>query len=110
MFLRRAFVAISIAALLAACAPVPAQTPTAAPYARVTEREYFTRGAMYGCSGIIIGMAQLFQIPPTEDMDFAILMLCRTYAERVTVAVWDNGIPAQEGEPPIVVPSPSDPL
>jgi len=76
----------------------------------VTEREYFTRGAMYGCSGIVINMAKIFQVPSTDGLDLQTLLLCRTYAERVTRLVFDTGDVNSEDEPPIIMPSTVDPL
>lgn len=94
---------------LAACAPLqPTQT---GPQAPVTEREYFTRGAQYGCSTIVLGLGKIVQVDITNrELGLGVLQVCRTFGERVTRLIWDNGIPAQEGEPPIVMPSQDDPL
>lgn len=91
--------------VLTACAPVaPAQLDTP----RGAARQTFAEGALYACSGVVMGMAGLMGLEINLQVQTVALGACSVYAERVAKAVWDGGVLPQD-EMPYMPTLPVDP-
>jgi len=92
-------------AMATSCAPVQG---TQVDTPRTVGRGHFAEGALYSCSGVLMGMGGLMGLDVNLQVQTVMLGICSIYAEKVAKAVWDGGV-MPRSEQPFVPALPNDP-